>query len=89
MTRMFIPLAAAALLVVPALRPEAPGGGDGVQRKGAALRVYRERGGSVELELFPDMPHGFARTPGPESDRALELMKAFVAGQLTRANAPV
>ncbi len=50
--------------------------------------VYRERGGSVELELFPDMPHGFARTPGPESDRALELMKAFVARQLTRASAP-
>lgn len=50
--------------------------------------VYRERGGSVELELFPDMPHGFARTPGPESDRALELMKAFVARQLTRANVP-
>jgi acetyl esterase/lipase len=49
--------------------------------------AYRAAGGAVELELFPDMPHGFARTPSTESDRALELMKAFVARQLMAAKA--
>lgn len=48
---------------------------------------YRAASGTVDLELFPGMPHGFARDPGPESDRALELMKAFVARQLTGAKA--
>jgi acetyl esterase/lipase len=43
---------------------------------------YKAAGGSVQRELFPDMPHGFARDPGPESDRAVDLMKAFLAAQL-------
>ncbi len=51
--------------------------------------AYRAAGGAVELELFPDMPHGFARNPGAASDRALELMKAFVARQLTGSQATV
>ena len=45
---------------------------------------YRAAGGHVELELFPGMPHLFGNTPGPESDRAIELMKGFVARQLSR-----
>ena len=33
-------------------------------------------------ELFPGMPHAFARDSGPETDRAIQLMKkAFVAQQ--------
>ena len=39
----------------------------------------------VELELFEGMPHGFANIPGPESDRAIELMKGFIARQLSHA----
>ena len=45
---------------------------------------YRAAGGHVELELFPGMPHLFGNTPSPESDRAIELMKGFVAKQLSR-----
>jgi acetyl esterase len=45
---------------------------------------YRAAGGTIELELFPGMPHGFGNTPGPEADRALELMKRFIARQLAR-----
>ena len=45
---------------------------------------YRAAGGHVELELFPGMPHLFGNTPGPESDRAIELMKGFIARQLAR-----
>ena len=45
---------------------------------------YRAAGGHVEVEWFPGMPHQFGNTPGPESDRAIELMKGFVARQLAQ-----
>ena len=45
---------------------------------------YRAAGGHAEVEWFPGMPHQFGNTPSPESDRAIELMKAFVARQLSR-----
>lgn len=47
--------------------------------------AYRQAGGAVELVLFPNMPHGFARDPGEESDRALALMRTFIAQQLQAA----
>jgi len=46
------------------------------------VATYRAAGGSVERELFPGMPHAFAREPGAESDRAIALMKAFLGRQL-------
>ena len=46
------------------------------------VTTYRAAGGPITLEWFPGSPHGFARTPGPETDRALALMKNFVASQL-------
>lgn len=45
--------------------------------------AYQAAGGSIQLEVFPDMPHGFGNTPGAASDRALSLMKTFIARQLT------
>jgi acetyl esterase/lipase len=48
---------------------------------------YRAAGGHAELELFPEMPHGFGNQPGPEAERAIALMKAFVSRQLA-AGAP-
>jgi len=45
------------------------------------VAAYRAAGGAVERELFPDMPHAFARQPGPETDRAISLMKQFLARQ--------
>ena len=45
--------------------------------------AYRAAGGHVELELFEGMPHGFGIMPGPESERAIELMKGFIARQLS------
>ena len=44
--------------------------------------AYRAAGGEAQLEWFPSMPHGFANRPGPESSRAHELIKAFIARQL-------
>ena len=46
--------------------------------------AYRAAGGDIELELFPGMPHRFGNMPGPETDRAIELMKGFIARQLAR-----
>ena len=40
---------------------------------------YRKAGGDLELEMFPDMPHLFGNTPGPDSDRAIALMKKFAS----------
>lgn len=45
------------------------------------VKAWRAAGGDAQLELFPDMPHSFALDPGPESDRALELIKTFVSRQ--------
>ena len=45
---------------------------------------YRRAGGEMHLELFPGMPHLFGLKPGPEADRAVELIKGFVARQLNR-----
>ena len=43
---------------------------------------YRARGGSVELEVFPGVGHGFANFPGPDADRCIARMRDFVARQL-------
>jgi acetyl esterase len=43
------------------------------------VAAYRAKGGDVERVLFPDMPHAFAQKPGPETDRAIGLMKEFLA----------
>jgi acetyl esterase/lipase len=45
--------------------------------------AYRVAGGSIELKLFTNMPHSFVRTPGPEADEAIGMMKEFIARQLT------
>lgn len=51
--------------------------------------AYRKAGGHLELEWFQDQVHGFGNTAGPESDRAIQLMKGFVAKQLSRTGAAV
>ena len=35
------------------------------------------------------MPHRFGNFPGPESERAIDVMKGFIARQLSRAAARV
>jgi acetyl esterase/lipase len=49
------------------------------------VATYRGRGGEIERELFPGMPHAFAREPGPATDRAIALMKAFIGRQMNGA----
>ena len=50
------------------------------------VAVYRAAGIDAELELFQDMPHNFANVPGPESDRAVDLMKKFMARCLSESS---
>ncbi len=47
------------------------------------VEIYKSRNGSIKRELFPDMPHAFARDPGTETDRAITLMKTFIAQQFS------
>ena len=46
--------------------------------------TYRAAGGDIERHLFPGMPHQFGNIPGPASERAIEIMKGFIARQLSR-----
>lgn len=43
---------------------------------------YSRGGGVIELGKYPGEPHAFMRTPGPNTTRALEQMKSFIARQL-------
>lgn len=43
---------------------------------------YRAAGGELDLETFEGMPHNFANLPGPETERAMRLMKAWIARRL-------
>ena len=45
--------------------------------------AYRRSGGEIQLETFDGMPHGFGYRRGPETDRAVDLVKAFIARQLS------
>ncbi|MFQ5682513.1 MAG: alpha/beta hydrolase [Candidatus Binatia bacterium] len=51
-----------------------------VQEKFA--KSYRAAGGECNLELFQGCEHQWVRTPGPQTDRAIEKIKSFVARQL-------
>jgi acetyl esterase len=44
--------------------------------------AYRNAGASVQLEWFPGMPHGFGNKPGPESDRAMGIIRQFLTQQV-------
>ncbi len=44
--------------------------------------TYRAAGGTLQLEVYEGQPHGFAKHPGPESERAFAQIKEFVAGQV-------
>jgi alpha-beta hydrolase superfamily lysophospholipase len=40
---------------------------------------YRAAGGDVRYELFAGCEHEWVATPGPQTDRAREMVKAFIA----------
>ena len=44
--------------------------------------TYRAAGGVCELTVFEDSEHEWVAKPGPQTDRAREMVKAFIARQL-------
>jgi len=53
-----------------------------VQEKFVA--AYRRAGGEIDYELFLGCEHRWIINPGPQTDRAIEMIKAFIAKQLRR-----
>jgi acetyl esterase/lipase len=57
-----------------------------VQAKFAAS--YKAAGGDCQFEVFEGCEHEWVATPGPQTDRAREMVKAFIARQqMTRRRA--
>jgi alpha-beta hydrolase superfamily lysophospholipase len=48
-----------------------------VQKKFA--ETYRKAGGECRYELFLQSEHEWTGKPGPQTDRAYEMVKAFIA----------
>lgn len=57
-----------------------------IQQKFAA--TYRQAGGECQLEIFPGCGHMWVADPGPQTDRAHEMIRAFIAKQLQAAKQP-
>jgi acetyl esterase/lipase len=51
-----------------------------IQAKFAAS--YKAAGGDCQFEVFEGCEHEWVATPGPQTDRAREMVKAFIARQL-------
>jgi acetyl esterase len=45
-------------------------------------KSYRAAGGECEYRLFEDSPHEWVAQPGPQTDKAREVVKEFIARQL-------
>jgi len=48
------------------------------------VRTYKAAGGDVQFHVFEDSEHEWVAKPGPQTDRAREMVKAFIARQLKR-----
>jgi acetyl esterase/lipase len=46
------------------------------------VNTYRAAGGQCEFEVFKGSEHRWVANPGPQTDRAYEQIKAFIARQL-------
>ena len=46
------------------------------------MATYRVAGGAIDYEVFPGAGHCGIIQPGPQTDRAIDMIKAFIARQL-------
>lgn len=51
------------------------------------VAAYQAVDGQVQLEIFPDEPHVFPAQAGPAAERAIALMKDFIAHWLNTPSA--
>lgn len=49
---------------------------------------YQAAGGICDLEIFEGCDHAWVDDPGPQTDRAIEVVKAFIARALASAQRP-
>src|SRR5262249_21943837 len=49
-----------------------------------SVAAYKAAGGDVQYEVFEGSEHEWVATPGPQTDRAREMVKAFIARQLRK-----
>jgi acetyl esterase len=45
------------------------------------VATYRAAGGKIDYEVFPGAEHRWIIQPGPQTDRAIDMIKAFIARQ--------
>jgi dipeptidyl aminopeptidase/acylaminoacyl peptidase len=48
------------------------------------VKTYQAAGGDVQFHVFEDSEHEWVAKPGPQTDKAREMVKAFIARQLKR-----
>ncbi len=48
------------------------------------VQTYKAAGGDVQFHVFEDCEHEWVAKPGPQTDAAREMVKAFIARQLNR-----
>jgi acetyl esterase len=48
------------------------------------VAAYKAAGGDVQFHIFEDSEHEWVAKPGPQTDKAREMVKAFIARQLNR-----
>ena len=58
-----------------------------VQEKFAV--TYKAVGGQIDFYVFPDSEHEWVAKPGPQTDRAREMVKAFIARNLAAGSRAV
>ena len=46
------------------------------------VATYRAAGGQIDYEVFPGAEHRWIIHPGPQTNRAIDMIKAFIARQL-------
>ena len=46
------------------------------------VRIYKAAGGQVEYHLFENSVHEWVAEPGPQTDKAREMVKSFIARQM-------
>jgi len=54
-----------------------------VQEKFA--QTYKAAGGDIQFHVFEDSEHEWVAKPGPQTDKAREMVKAFIARNVSKS----
>jgi len=48
-------------------------------------KTYKAAGGDIQFHVFEDSEHEWVAKPGPQTDKAREMVKAFIARNVTKS----